>query len=164
VIKDGPAGHPNNPLSHTNTTRWNKITLNGVDMPEYLSHSHCAALEGVPVVFLSGDVGICEIARSVNPQITTVETNEGHGESVIAQVHPEVGRELIKAGVQAALESDLSAHVQPSASSYELRVRYNKHGDAYKASFYPGAELADSQTVVLKSEKYWDIQTFMRFM
>lgn len=88
----GPAGHPSNPLSHTNTTRWNKITLNGADMPEYLSHSHCAALEGVPVVFLSGDIGICEIARSTNPQITTVETNEGQGESVIALVHPEVGR------------------------------------------------------------------------
>ena len=67
----GPASHPNNPLSHTNTTRWNKITLNGLDLPEYLSHAHCAALEGVPVVFLSGDTGICEIARSTNPQIHT---------------------------------------------------------------------------------------------
>ena len=67
----GPAGHPNNPLSHTNTTRWNNITLNGLPMPEYLSHAHCAALEGVPVVFLSGDTGICEIARSTNPQIHT---------------------------------------------------------------------------------------------
>ena len=102
----GPASHPNNPLSHTNTTRWNKITLNDLDMPEYLSHAHCAALEGVPVGFLSGDTGICEIARSTNPQIHTcacppptwlvapkgaperrlrsVETNRGHGESVIA--------------------------------------------------------------------------------
>ena len=54
--------------------------------------------------------------------------------------------------------------MQPSSDSYELRVRYVKHGDAYKVSWFPGAELADSQTVVLRSEKYWDIQTFMRFM
>ena len=138
----GPASHPNNPLSHTNTTRWNKITLNGLDLPEYLSHAHCAALEGVPVVFLSGDTGICEIARSTNPQIHTcacppptwlvapkgaperrlrsVETNRGHGESVIATIHPETARERIAAGVQAALESDLTAHVQPKSGPYEL--------------------------------------------
>ena len=219
----GPASHPNNPLSHTNTTRWNKITLNGLDLPEYLSHAHCAALEGVPVVFLSGDTGICEIARSTNPQIHTcacpppttslvaplvtparrsaperrlrsVETNRGHGESVIATIHPETARERIAAGVQAALESDLTAHVQPKSASYELvrclippprqpaclrlrehcrkvhepmlvqRVRYVKHGDAYKTSWYPGAALEDSQTVVYRSDSYWDVATFMRFL
>ena len=160
----GPASHPNNPLSHTNTTRWNKITLNGVDMPEYLSHAHCAALEGVPVVFVSGDVGICSIAQSVNPEIHTVATNEGHGESVIGLMHPETAREQIAAGVQAALESDLSAHVQPRAESYELRVRYVKHGDAFKTSWYPGASLADSQTVVFSSVNFWDVATFLRFL
>lgn len=160
----GPASDEHNPLSHTNTTRWNKITLNGVDMPEYLSHAHCAALEGVPVVFVSGDAGICTIARDTNPQIRTVATNDGHGESVIGLMHPQIAREQIASGVQDALESDLSTHVKPQADHYELRVRYVKHGDAFKTSFFPGASLADSQTVVYSSEKWFDIATFLRFL
>ena len=44
----GPAADAANPLSHTNTTLWNHITLNGAPMPEYLSHAHVCALEGVP--------------------------------------------------------------------------------------------------------------------
>ena len=44
------------------------------------------------------------------------------------------------------------------------RVRYVKHGDAYKTSWYPGAALEDSQAVVFRSDSYWDIATFMRFL
>ena len=43
----GHAAHPSNPLSHTNTGLWNRITLNGEDLSEYLQHSYAAALEGV---------------------------------------------------------------------------------------------------------------------
>ena len=59
--------------------------------------------------------------------------------------------EKIAEGVQSALESDLAAHVQPTADSFELRVRYVKHGDAFKTSWYPGAHLVDSQTVSFSS-------------
>jgi D-amino peptidase len=170
----GHAGHPANPLSHTNTGMWNRITLNGEDLSEYLQHAYCAALEGVPVVFVSGDTGVCEITKAANPVAKTVATNQGFGESVVALMHPETGRDLIRAGVQAALESDLSEHALPTvrafapiflslfyhrlrgsrlhgifdlqASHYTLKVRWTHHGKAFKYSFYPGATLEDSQT------------------
>ena len=53
----------------------------------------------------------------------TVATNEGFGESVVALMHPDTGRDQIAAGVQAALESDLSKHVLPTAAHYTLKVR-----------------------------------------
>ena len=53
-------------------------------------------------------------------QVHTVVTNEGHGESVIAHLHPQAAREQIAAGVQAALESDRAAHVRPTAAHFEL--------------------------------------------
>ena len=40
----GHASHPDNPLSHTNTGLWNKITVNGEDLSEYRQHAHTAAL------------------------------------------------------------------------------------------------------------------------
>lgn len=160
----GHAAHPSNPLSHTNTGLWNRITLNGEDLSEYLQHAYAAALEGVPVVFVSGDVGICDITHAANPAAHTVATNSGAGESVTALMHPQTGREQIRAGVMAALESDLSAHALPHAEHYTLKVRWVKHGLAYKYSFYPGAVLEDSQTTVFESTSYWDVLTFLTFI
>ena len=65
------------------------------------------------MVFLSGDTGICEVAQSINPHIHVVPTNRGMGESVVSLLHPETARQRIRDGVQAALQSDLSAHAQP---------------------------------------------------
>ena len=160
----GHAAHPSNPLSHTNTGLWNRITLNDEDLSEYLQHAYAAALEGVPVVFVSGDVGVCDIARGTNPAVHTVATNSGVGNSVMALVHPQTAREEIQAGVQAALESDRTAHVLPRAERYTLRVRWVHHGNAYKYSFYPGASLEDSQTTVFESCSYWDVITFLTFI
>ena len=40
----GHASHPDNPLSHTNTGLWNRITVNGDDLSEYRQHAYTAAL------------------------------------------------------------------------------------------------------------------------
>ena len=49
----GPAGHPNNPLSHTLTGFYGKLTLNDVPCSEYLLHAHVRGLvwraRGFPV-------------------------------------------------------------------------------------------------------------------
>ena len=159
----GPATHPNNPLSHTLTGFYGKMTLNGEPCSEYLLHAHIATLTKTPVVFLSGDKGICELARVTNPAILTVETNIGHGESVIA-IQPALARERIRETLTAALRSDLSAHAQPRAAHYELRMRFKHHGKAYKNSFYPGARLADPETVVFESPDFLDIMRILNFM
>ena len=55
----GTATHPGNPLTHTLTGTYAKVTLNGESCSEYLLHAHIAAPTGTPAVFLSGDTGIC---------------------------------------------------------------------------------------------------------
>ena len=37
-----------------------------------------------------------------------------------------------------------------AAEHYVLKVRWVKHGNAFKYQFYPGAALEDSQTVVFE--------------
>jgi D-amino peptidase len=86
------------------------------------------------------------------------------GDSVVALVHPETGRKQIRAGVQNALESDLSTHTLPHADHFTLKVRWVHHAHAYKYSFYPGATLEDSQTTVFESSSYWDVITFLTFI
>jgi D-amino peptidase len=159
----GPASHPNNPLSHTLTGLYGKMMLNGEACSEYLLYAHVAALTHTPVVFLSGDSGICEHAMATNPAIHTVRTNIGHGESVIA-IQPALARDRIRKTVEGALRSDLASHVQPRAEHYELRIRFKHHGDAHRKSFYPGARLADSETVVFESNDFHEIARMLRFM
>ena len=65
----GAASDPQNPLSHTYSGSWNHITLNDELCPEYWLYAHCAALEGVPVAYISGDAGICAFAERMNPSI-----------------------------------------------------------------------------------------------
>lgn len=159
----GPASHPNNPLSHTLTGFYGKMTLNGEPCSEYLLHAYSAALTNTPVVFLSGDRGICELARSTNPMIQTVETNVGHGESVIA-IQPALARARIREQLTEALKGDLSAHTQPRSDNFELRMRFKHHGIAYRNSFYPGARLEDSETVVFESTDFMEVARILHFM
>jgi D-amino peptidase len=114
------------------------------------------------VVFLSGDRGICEFAERQNPHIVTNVTNYGHGDSVIA-VAPSLARERIKQGMAKALSGDLRAHPLPASLNYELRLRFRHHGDAFKCSFYPGARLEDSQTVVVESDTFTDVASVFQF-
>jgi D-amino peptidase len=159
----GPASDGGNPLSHTYSGRWNQCTLNGELCPEYWVYAHCAALEDVPVVFVSGDAGICAFARARNPLIETVVTNTGHGDSVIATA-PSTARDRIRAGVTAALSKPLpGAHPLPSSPHYSLSLRFRHHGDAFAKQFYPGARLADTQTVCVESDNFMDIATVFQF-
>lgn len=159
----GPAGHPNNPLSHTLTGFYGKLTLNDVPCSEYLLHAHVAALCGVPVVFLSGDRGICQLARATNPAIMTVETNIGHGESVIS-IQPALARDRIRSKLTEVLKRGFSNHVQPRADHYALRMRFKHHGNAYRNSFYPGARLEDAETVAFDCTDFLDVMRILNFM
>lgn len=158
----GAASDPQNPLSHTYSGRWNLAMLNDSLCPEYWVYAHCCALEGVPVVYISGDAGICEFAKAKNPAIGTNVTNVGHGASVIA-VSPTLARQRIRRGMQVALEGDLSAHVLPAAEHYTLKLRFLQHEDAFKCQFYPKARLEGSQTVVVESNDFVDIATTFQF-
>jgi len=158
----GPATYPSNPLSHTSTGTYAKMLLNDELCSEYLLHAHIATLTNTPVVFLSGDQGICEMARGKNPAIHTVETNTGRGESVIA-IQPELARAQIRQTIEIALRSDLSEHVQPRSGHYKLELRFRHHGIAYEKSFYPGATQIDSETLVFESDDFFEIARFLRF-
>ena len=158
-----PASHPENPLSHTLTGSYAKVSLNGTLCSEYLLHAHIAALTETPVVFLSGDSGICALAEAVNPAIHTVVTNWGHGESVVA-IQPDLARRRIRETLEEALRGDLAAHVQPRADRYSLEIRFHHHGNAYAKSFYPGARLTDGETLVFESGDFFEIARILRFM
>ncbi len=154
---------PSNPLSHTNTLKYAKILLNGELASEFHLHSYVAATQGVPVVALSGDAGICAAAKAFNPSITAVETGIGIGDSSTG-LHPHRARREIAAGVKRALQGDKAACRIALPARFEIEVWFKKHADAYSASFYPGARAIGSEAVGLASDDFFEIARMLRFV
>lgn len=157
------AGSEGNPLAHTLTLRVARIMINGQAVSEALIHSWAAALHDVPVVFLSGDRGICTDMKSVNPGITTVAVSEGFGPSTVS-LAPRRAQRLIREGVSAALQGDRNACSLALPESFMLDVVYSNPVQAYKSSWYPGARYMGDQTVRLETTDYFEVLRALRFI
>jgi D-amino peptidase len=128
-----------NPLSHTlSSVTLNYIKLNEEYASEFLIHSYAAATIGVPVVFVSGDEGICKEANKVNKNIKTVAVNKGVGNSVIS-IHPK-----------------LPEH-------FKVKLSFRNHTKAFKASFYPGMEQISSTSLVFETDNYFEVLRMLLF-
>lgn len=157
ATKDG------NPLSHTKNGRaYDYIKINDELASEFVINSYAASYYNVPVVFMSGDKLLCEEAKSLNPNIYTVSVSEGVGSASIS-IHPEVAIKEILLKVKEALSTDLSKYLIKLPESFKLEIRYKNHKDAYKASFYPGVALKDTQTILFESNDYFEVLRMILF-
>ncbi|MBU1698749.1 MAG: M55 family metallopeptidase [Candidatus Eisenbacteria bacterium] len=156
------AGADTNPLSHTLTGAVNYIKINDLFVSEFLVHAYAAALVDVPVVFLSGDEGLCQEVIGINPHIKTNAVMRGIGDSAIS-IHPALAVKLTRERVKQALESDISKCKIPLPYHFSVKISYKKHMKAYRASFYPGAKLIDPQCVSYAADDYFEVLRFFYF-
>ncbi len=157
------AGAEGNPLAHTMTGQVDRITLNGAAMAEFHLHSYAAALHGVPVVLVSGDKGLSEDVKALNPNIGTVVTTEGIGRSSIS-IAPQKAVRLIEAAATEALRGDYAACRLTLPSAFTLDVTFNNPTDAYGASWYPGARHIGNRTVRFESSDYFEVLRAIKFI
>jgi len=157
------AGRNGNPLSHTNTTKTTKVTLNGEPCSEFLSYSYCCALYGVPTVFLSGDKTLTEDSKDIHPCLKTVAVKDGWGGHTICK-HPEYACDLIREGAEAALKQDLSHALCTLPSHFVFEVSYKEHFHAVKFANYPGFKKIDSHTICMETDDFTDILRAITFV
>lgn len=156
-------GTDDNPLSHTMNTNIDYMKLNGEYLSEFLIHSYIAAYLNVPVVFLSGDLGLCTEVKKVNENIVTVAVKEGRGNSTIS-IHPQLALELIKDGVEESLKKDFSLYKIELPKEFDLEIKYKQHADALRALNYKGVEAVDPMRVRYKSKDLIEIIRATRFL
>lgn len=157
------AGNPASPLSHTSTGNSNYITLNERRMSEFLLNSYTATMMNVPILFISGDDGICREAKEIVPGIQTVATKTGIGASTINEA-PDVVLEQLKEKTKEALSGDFSACRLSLPDRFRYTVNYKDLKKAYRMSFYPGVKRLDERTNCLESDQYMDILTAHSFL
>lgn len=150
------------PLAHTSEAFIRKFELNEQIASEFLLNRYTAGFFGVPVVFLSGDAGICAEVAQVDPAIGTFATSVGNS-SAAASRHPEDVEEGIYAGVfQAISERQVQAAQLPD--DFVVRITYQEQRMAQKASLFPGAVAEDPYTVRFETTDWWAFLQFYTFV
>ena len=157
------AGASGNPLAHTLTGKPARIKINDRYASEFLVHGYAAAMLKVPVVYVSGDTGLCAEIAEVNANISTLAVNQGIGASVLS-MNQKLAVKEIRDGVKQALEGNLASCLLDLPESFQLEVQYKQHMDAYRAGFYPGAERVSETDVVLQVDDYLAVLTALAFI
>lgn len=157
------ASWPTNPLSHTMNSQNNHVILNGQTMSELMMNSLTAASLGVPVYAVTGDKGLCDWIKTVNPNIMTVPVNEGVGAGA-RSIHPALAVKRIGEAVKAAVKQDRDACMFPLPEHFHAEINFKEHMRALGGSWYPGARQLDSRTVAFDSDSWMDVLTFFHFV
>ena len=157
------AGCSGNPLSHTISHKPFSVKMNGRYASEFMIYSYVAALEGVPVVFLSGDRQVCEDAEDLHPPIVTATVKEGLGASTIS-LQPQYACDLIREKVELALKQDLSKAKIVLPKEFFIEICYHDHFEAKKMSYFPGVKKIDAHTITFTSEDYFEVKRLFSFV
>ena len=159
-----PVTSGGNPLAHTmNSSVLEYIKLNGEILSEFRMNSYMASYFNIPVLFLSGDKAICDEARDLDKNIVSLAVKEGKGNSTI-NIHPELALDMIKDGVERAMNSDFDGSNIDLPEKFELEIRYKEHGMLEKRVNYPGAEKLNSKTLKVEFEDYIDVIKAIKFL
>ena len=156
------AGSNSSPLAHTMTGALSRVLLNGRFASEYLLHTYVAAYLKVPVVFVSGDKGLCEEATQFNSNIRSVAVKEGIGNSTVS-IHPELAVSMIRDGVEKALQGNVAQCQVALPVHFTLDILYRDHTKALLYGYFPGAQQIDSHTVRFESDSYFEVMRFLLF-
>lgn len=133
------AGTADGVLDHTSSGDVTDVSINGLSMPETGYNALMAGYYDVPVVFVAGDKAVCDQARELLGNIETVAVKEGIGAAAL-NLHPEVAREQIRAGVERAL-SDLGSYKPYKLSApYTMVLTLKTEQAIYAGALYPGAK------------------------
>lgn len=157
-------GSDKSPLAHTmDNGKINYIKLNGQYLSEFLLHAYIATYLNVPVVFLSGDLGLCDEVKRINHNIVTIPVKEGIGGATIS-IHPQLALDLIKNGVEESLKKDFSLYRIELPEKFVLDINYKESRDVSKALDYPNMKYNGPKEVRLETEDYMEVVRAIQFL
>jgi D-amino peptidase len=157
-----PAGCAGNPLAHTMSGMIAEVTINDEPASEFHINRYTALLERVPVVFLSGDQQMCDLATKAIPGLVTAAVKTGTGASTV-NLHPNFAVEMIRTRVQQALQEIPVRNTDTMPDSFKVTISYKNPKDAYKASFFPGARLISPVEIGYDADTYFDVLRLFLF-
>lgn len=155
------AGSGDNPLAHTMSGQIVGLKINDSLASEFRINAYTAGYCQVPVVFVSGDQGLCDDAAAFVPNIHTLAVKQGIGDSTV-NLHPAVAIDRTRAEVARAVADAARCRVA-LPEHFSVEIQYRRHPQAYQSGFYPGAKRIDPLTVSFEHADYFEVLRFMLF-
>ena len=143
-------------IDHTMSGNVMNVEVNGVSLPEAGINALIAGHYDVPIAFVAGDQAICDQVEGLFGEVETVAVKEGIGNATLS-VHPEVGREKIRAGVERALSNLNGYRPYKLNAPYTLVLTMKTEAVVYNGSFYPGAERTGDWELTYRSDNIMDV-------
>ena len=158
------ATNAGSPASHTfRLDLHHAIYLNGQPLSEFLFDAYSAASLGLPVPFISGDKGICQVARQTIPGITTVEAVTGFGFGTRSR-HPQEITEEIERKTEQAFNGNWQQCKTVLPKELEFTMVFQRHQDATFNSYYPGMKQLNDITLQYNGKDWYDILQMVHFV
>lgn len=158
------AGTPNAILEHTMSSRnITDVSINGISLPEAGINALIAGYYDVPVVFIAGEIAVCEQAKQLFGEVEIVAVKEGIGNAAL-NLHPEVSREKIREGVEKALLDLRKYKPYKLRPAYELVLRLKNEELVHEKSFYPGVKRTGDWELTFKSRDFLEVMKAFRWM
>ncbi|AVK85619.1 amino acid amidase [Lysinibacillus sp. B2A1] len=155
-------GSERNPLAHTLCV-FADVKINGEYASEFLINTYAAALHGVPVSFVSGDVGLTEEIQSINENIVTFATKEGIGNATIS-VSPKLAIQETKRLVEEAMKVSRNSLQVSLPKHFKVEIIYRDHTRAYRNSFYPNATFKPHNIVEFITDDFYEVLRILQFL
>lgn len=159
-----PVRSDGNTLAHTMSTDYVNMTCNNKPLSEFHINTYYAQSIGVPVVFVSGDEALTKLVKEENANIQTVATKVGM-QGASRSKHPDITNQAIYDSVFSVLKQTKNIDFFiPIPSSFDIKIQYPNTKTAFNNSFFPKAELIDTDTIRLKTKNYRDVLVFLKFV
>jgi D-amino peptidase len=153
-----------NPLAHTFTRDLSYIKINGEYASEFLINTFLCSYVNVPVLFISGDDGICTQAKKFIPDISTVSTFVGEGNSLISRLPKDVINEMTTRVSDIVSKRNFNNQIIKLPQNFDIEIGYVSHVKAYKASFYPNVKKIGAKSISFTTKDYYEFLRMLVFI
>ena len=153
------------PLAHTMNLQNTSVRINGIQTSELVINAFAAAYYDVPLLMVTGDLGVCEQAKRLNPNIYTVPVQHGRGSGTVS-IHPAEAVRRIRETAETAVRDGLANPEKfriDLPNKFDVEVEFRVHNKARRGSFYPGVRQTGPRTIAFSSDAYYDVLRFFMF-
>jgi D-amino peptidase len=133
-----PGSTANAVHGHTFSGALKVVLLNGKEVGEYGLNAMMAGYWGVPVVFISGDRAVVEMAQDFIPGVDGLAVKEAIGFFAAKTMNPFEAREKISVGVRAALVKRIARQPVKLGASITLQIELDELSHADQVALIPG--------------------------
>ena len=108
---------------------------------------------------VTGDKGLCDWMRAINPNVETVAVSEGRGRGSIS-IHPDRAVRLIEKAALKAMKKPAADCMFPLPDHFKVEIGFKDHFRA-KGAAYPGVIQTGPTTVAYEADDYMDVLRMM---